>query len=354
MQNQTFKNGQKKALIRLALITSPIIGVYTITPMILFVTSVKDVQLENFYINEFNVIKALVGISFFVFIEWMLNIWLFSYADNQLGREINKKYKYIFSYAFMFVAVLFSQIRRMEMNPIDFKMFSYYPFVAATANNTFILILYRLITGRHEKAQLELDKTKLELAQYVTQQEQLKNKIHPHFIFNALNTLKLLIKREQGAAEDYLVRLSSYLRFSITETAKDISLIKDELEFCQNYIELQKVRFANSITFHNLLPQEVINNEYLPVVTLQSLAENAIKHNAFTKRNPLVLELRLKEDGNIAFSNNVIPKRTNEETTGTGLDNLRRRFELLGNDSLSIVHHQEDKQFEVTFNTIKK
>ncbi|NME66999.1 sensor histidine kinase [Flammeovirga aprica] len=348
------KKLQLRELVKMALVTSPIIGIYTITPMVLHVISLPEIEKTMISWSYLTLLKALSGISVFVFIQWMINIWLFHFLDDQLNRTVHQNWKYLFSYTVMFVIVFLFRLKRAEHAPIDFGSFGYYPIIAATANNTFILIIYWLITGKHEKAQLELAKTRLELAQYVTQQEQLKNKIHPHFIFNALNTLKLLIKKEQQTAEDYLVRLSAHLRFSITEAAKDQALIKNELEFCQNYIELQKVRFANSIQFENYLPNEVINNEYLPVVTLQSLAENAIKHNAFTKNNPLIIKIRQNEDNSITFSNNLIPKRNPEATTGTGLNNLKKRFKLLGNAEPTVLHNIKDKQFEVTFDTLKK
>ncbi|AZQ60786.1 hypothetical protein EI427_00735 [Flammeovirga pectinis] len=356
MNNLNAEKSQLRQLVKIALMTSPLIAIYTIMPMMLFISSLPQTEVVELYLSRFSytlIIKAIFLVSTVIFMHWMLNVWLFHLMDNQFNRKIHKYWKYIISYSFMFLVVFISQQRRAEINPIDFGAFKYYPFIGASANNTFILIMYWLITNRYEKAQLELDKTRLELAQSVTQQEQLKNKIHPHFIFNALNTLKILIKRDQITAEEYLVRLSSYLRFSITETTKDLTSVKDEIGFCQNYIELQQIRFANAIIFQNELPKSFQNTAYLPVVTLQSLAENAIKHNAFTSKNVLKIQIRQNEDSSITFANNIIPKR-NTETTGTGLDNLKKRFELLGIGQPTIHVNHLSKQFEVTFKTINK
>ncbi|NLR94474.1 MULTISPECIES: sensor histidine kinase [Flammeovirga] len=357
MNTLNAEKSQLRQLVKIAIMTSPLIAIYTIMPMMLFISSLPQTEIVEMYISRFSytvIFKALFWVSVVIFIHWMLNIWLFHLMDHQLKRRIHQYWKYFISYSFMFLVVMIIQKKRAEINPIDFGAFKYYPFIGATANNTFILIMYWLITSRYEKAKLELDKTRLELAQSVTQQEQLKNKIHPHFIFNALNTLKILIKREQKTAEEYLVRLSAYLRFSITETSKDLALIKDEIEFCQNYIELQKIRFANAIVFENDLPNTVQKTAYLPVVTLQSLAENAIKHNAFTSKNILKIQIKQNEDQSISFINNIIPKRNNEATTGTGLDNLKQRFQLLGIDTPTIHKNTLSNQFEVTFKTINK
>lgn len=353
MNNERRDKTQLRQLLKMALITSPIIGIYTIIPIVLFIYSFHESKVMLLFWDDYKLFVAVLGITVVVFIWWLINIWLFNFLDKRIKKRVSNNWKYILSYSIIFAIVLILQSIRGDNIPIKIDAFDYYPFIGAFTNNTYILIIYWLVTNKHEKAQLELDKTRLELAQYVTQQEQLKNKIHPHFIFNALNTLNLLIKKEQQAAEDYLVRLSAYLRFSITETAKDKVLVKDEIEFCQNYIELQKVRFADSIKFVNNLPDDLINNEFLPVVTLQSLAENAIKHNAFTATNPLKMQLFQNDDKTITFSNNIIPKRNKEETTGTGLDNLKERFKLLGSNEPMVKQNPESNLFEVTFNTIR-
>lgn len=354
MNNILGNNNQLRELLKMAIITSPLIGIYTISPVLLFIFSMPKTEALLLFWDNTKLLISALAITIFVFVQWLINIWLFKFIETRRKNILGKNWKYIVSYGVFFTLVTIGHIIRADKAPIDLGSFKYYPYIGSFANNTFILIIYHLVTNRVEKAQLELDKTKLELSNYVTQQEQLKNKIHPHFLFNALNTLKLLIKKEQKSAENYLVRLSAFLRFSITETTKDTALIKDELEFCQNYIELQKVRFSNSIEFYNLLKEEIINSRFLPVVTFQMLAENAIKHNAFTKANPLIIKINQIDNETISFSNNIIPKRTNEKSTGTGLQNLNERFKLLGRDELKVEEDKDKELFTVTFKTIEK
>ncbi|ALO14088.1 Sensor histidine kinase YehU [Salinivirga cyanobacteriivorans] len=338
-----------RQLLRMAMLTSPLIGIYTIIPVLLFAASLPQSDVYFIFWDQIRVLLAVLGITFIVFVQWLINIWLFKILANRINSSWGKALKYFISYGIMLSVVAFLHTLRLESSPISIGTFIYYPFIGSFANNTFIFIIFGLVTSRFEKAKLEIDKAKLELSQYVTQQEQLKNKIHPHFLFNTLNTLKLLIKKEPKIAEEFLVRLSAYLRFSITETSKDVAVIKDEVEFCTNYIELQKVRFSNSIHFENNLPDIITNNKYLPVVTFQSLAENAIKHNAFTKSNPLKISVKLNSDETISFTNNVIKKRTIEKSTGTGLKNLHERFKLLGSDMFIIDSDEDNKLFTVTF-----
>jgi two-component system LytT family sensor kinase len=336
----------------MAIITSPLIGFYTVIPSFLFIYSIPEIESSGNYI-EVRMAISMLAISLILFFQWLINIWLFTSLDKWKAIHVPTSFRYVVSYALLVGIVFILQSIREERSPIEFGAFAYYPYIGVIANNTFILVLYWLVKNRHEKVQLEIDKTRLDLAQSVAQYEQLKGKIHPHFLFNALHTLKILISKNRSQAEDYIMKLSSYLRFSITEASRDLILIADDLRLCMTYLELQQVRFANSILFRHDLPPELLNKHSLPVLTLQSLAENAIKHNAFTERVPLEIELIYNPDKSITFRNNIIPKRHQELTTGTGLTNLKERFALLGKKGL-VITKKQNRMFEVTFETFSE
>lgn len=346
---------ESRQLLKIALITSPIIGMYMITPMWLYISSVPEIE-KILIERDPGLSNAFIGISVFVFLNWLWNLFLMQSLDRILKRKIPVYLKYFLSYAIILAIVTIARLIRLETETelVDLKAFSYYPILGTAANNTLILIVYNLISARSKKNQLELDKTKLELAQKTIQQEHLKSKIHPHFLFNALNTLSILIRSQQNKAEEYLLRLSNFLRYSISESEKDVISFQDDLEFCENYIELQKVRFADAVVFYNEIDQEQISNSLIPVVTLQSLAENAIKHNALSKDKPLKLTLRFTEDGYFSFSNNINKKFGQVDSTGTGLKNLKERFSLQGLDEPIINNDVQNQVFEVKFKGLKK
>lgn len=343
-----------RQLIKTALLTSPLIALYSILPVLLFVASTFEAESSFAFWDTKRFFYSLTIVTNIVFLQWCLNIWLFTILDKKKAKGISKLVKYLISYAVVILVLVLIHPFRPKASVFDIGAFAYYPFIGAIANNSFILILYSLITTRHQRLMLELDKTKLLLSQSVIQHEQLKNKVHPHFLFNALNTLKLLIRKEPEDAEKYVVRLSDYLRSTVSELKKDTALIKDELSFCMNYLELQKVRFSDAIFFENKLPIDILNNEYLPILTLQSLAENALKHNAFSKDKPLTISLYKNEDESITFSNTLIEKRNIEMPSGTGLNNLSERFILLGSTAPIVSKDKVKEEFKVTFNTIKK
>ncbi|HJV18928.1 MAG TPA: sensor histidine kinase [Sediminibacterium sp.] len=210
------------------------------------------------------------------------------------------------------------------------KRFFISPLVNALMTNIIILILCELVTLYFKKQKIEDENTLLKQSNLEAKNNQLKMQLHPHFLFNSLNTLRLLLKKDPNQAEDYLLKLSDILRFS-TSTALDALVdMSDELKLCISYLEMQKVRFGNMISFG-------VNNEKifsvkgkLPVYALQTLAENAIKHNAFSTETPLHISIDYNEiNQSITIHNRINRRNFLESTSKVGLKNLTERYRLL-------------------------
>lgn len=347
-------NSETKQLLKIAAITSPIIGIYSMIPIFLFVSSVPSVKQDLYFLGPQRLVLGISFISLIIFVQWIINIILQNYIQPKRIFARKKGLIILISYLLLFTAIFISHILKKEsLNQPDFSFFNLYPFIGGFAFNTIILIILALTKSRSQRAELEIEKAQLEVAHLIAKQEHLKHKIQPHFLFNSLNTLKLLIKREPENAEKYVVRLSSFLRFSIAETVKDTATINNELTFCENYLELQKVRFRDSIVLQVSIPEEIMKNFSLPVFTLQTLAENAINHNAFTPANPLKIEIVYNANKTISVRNNLLPKFSNEKSTGTGLINLSKRFKLLLGSNPEIKKDEKKGVFEVSFKMIK-
>jgi len=175
--------------------------------------------------------------------------------------------------------------------------------------------------------------------------------LHPHFLFNSLNTLRLLLKKDADKAEDYLLKLSDMLRFSTTAALQNVVTIEEELKLCMAYLQMQQVRFGNML--HVVVTNEDLYHAKgkLPVYSLQLLAENAIKHNAFTNEEPLTIFIDYDASVNtITVRNRIQPKRTTEPTTMSGLSNLEKRYKLLTGGGIKIA--TTDKEFTVSINIL--
>jgi sensor histidine kinase YesM len=180
---------------------------------------------------------------------------------------------------------------------------------------------------------------KLREENLIFQNETLKSQVNPHFLFNSLNTLSSLIKYDPETAESFTVRLASIYRYILDKSRGDKTLLEEELSFIGDYFYLHSVRDEGKIQLKISVPGQ--EKFYILPVSLQSLVENAIKHNIATRENPLIIEVFM-EDDNIVVRNNLQKMATTHKTTGTGLKNLAERVRINTGKNIII---EEKKDF---------
>lgn len=206
--------------------------------------------------------------------------------------------------------------------------------------NSMILLVQNFIIVQDANNKVKLENSRLNAAKSEAATQLLLQQIHPHFLFNALNILKSLIKRNPEKAEDYLVRLSDFLRASVSGNKSAVASLHDELKLCNDYLEMQKVRFGDALSFSYVLHDWENRKKVLPVFSLQPLLENVIKHNELTEAMPLQIQIR--QDGDwITVENNIQLKTHIEASTGSGLANLAERYQLLSGDEIEIKDNGE-------------
>jgi LytS/YehU family sensor histidine kinase len=196
-----------------------------------------------------------------------------------------------------------------------------------------VIILQDLTVVREKKTAMEMENAQLRLRNAEAMNLQLMQQIQPHFLFNSLSTLKSLIGISPEQAGEYLVRLSGFLRASLSSHTSGSWQVARELELCGDYLEMQRMRFATALEFLIDVPAEVRETGYLPVFSLQLLIENAIKHNVLTAARPLLVTVTYR-GGWIAVMNNLQRKETGVESAGMGLVNLRERYRALSGDEV--------------------
>ena len=211
-------------------------------------------------------------------------------------------------------------------------------FCTSAIQYTFIYMIQMFVLSQHEKSNFELELLKLKSSNAETANQLLQQQIKPHFLFNALTTLKSLIRKKPDTAETYLVQLSDFLRASFvhTDTNSGLTPIAEELKICHNYMEMQKVRFGHAL--HYSVDPSLMHcaaDLSIPTFSLQPLLENAIKHNIVTAENPLYIEIVKSEDW-IKVSNNLQPKTSMNYSTGKGIANLKERYSIISGDQVKV------------------
>lgn len=167
----------------------------------------------------------------------------------------------------------------------------------------------------------------------------LKNLVNPHFLFNSLNILDGLIEPENKAAKDYLRRLSQLYRYMTVHEKESLVYLEDERNFARDYIQLLSVRFPDSIRVHTTVRDEDLRTRIVPC-SLQILLENATKHNAFSKEQPLDIELT-SEKGWLTVRNNIRPRTSPSPSTGVGLHYIQTRYQDLSERDIEVIRDKE-------------
>lgn len=198
-----------------------------------------------------------------------------------------------------------------------------------------VLLFSLLLIMSQYKWRKEYDRRrKLEQETMQLNLQQLKNQINPHFLFNSLNSLSALIGSEPEVAREFVLNLSRIYRYVLEKRNESLVTVHDETEFIRYYYFLQKIRFRDQL---NLDMEEGISREErkIPVMSLQLLIENAIKHNEITRQHPLSIRIYRKED-TLVVENVYRPRSDSSESSlGVGFENIRK-----------IYAYCSDKQFE--------
>lgn len=167
--------------------------------------------------------------------------------------------------------------------------------------------------------------------------ETLKNQIEPHFLFNSMSVLSGLINTDQGKAQKFVQEFTSMYRYIIETIEIPVIKLADEVKFVESYLYLQQIRYGPSLSYSFKL--DIDQNRYvLPPMSLQVLAENAIKHNIINNEHPLTINIyNIQTD--LYVKNNIQPKISTSRSTGTGLKNLTSRYELVCKRKPSFVEY---------------
>jgi len=209
-------------------------------------------------------------------------------------------------------------------------------------------ILYWFIKDREKRLQKwnRLEKEKIQ-----SQFETLRNQVNPHFLFNSFNTLVSEIEEDPKRAVQYVEHMADFFRSIVTYREKEVILLKEEVAIIKDYLFIQEKRYGCAFKVNINLTEQEQQQYFLAPLTLQLLAENAIKHNSILKEKPLVLDVFV-EAHQLIVRNNLNPKIYPEKSSGLGLQNIQKRYELLTRKN--VVISNDDEYFTVIIPLISK
>ena len=190
----------------------------------------------------------------------------------------------------------------------------------------------RFVEREREAARLALHSSQLETRLVEARLDALKMQLQPHFLFNTLNSISVLMRDDAATANKMLVKLSELLRAALKSESSQEICLRDELEFLRGYLEIEQMRFQDRLTVDFEVDNETLDAQ-IPNLILQPLVENAIRHGIAplatagkilieSRRENGFVELIVSDNGNglNSVSNN---------SGGIGLKNTRERLEKL-------------------------
>ena len=171
---------------------------------------------------------------------------------------------------------------------------------------------------------------KLQKENLQSQFDVLKQQVNPHFLFNSLNVLISLIRLEPELAEKFTEHLAKVYRYVLENKDNELVNLSTEINFLEAYIFLINIRFMDKVVVNISIPDNKKNHRVIPLA-MQLLIENAIKHNAMSKKSPLVIDIYIDENNQLNVVNNLQEREAHMTSTGVGLKNIQNRYRLLNN-----------------------
>ncbi len=202
-------------------------------------------------------------------------------------------------------------------------------------HNALILTVYIALRLQQNNRIMAVENALLKEQNLLAQLTLLRQQVNPHFLFNALNTLKSMVRTGEPQASEFIVHLSEVYRYLLQSNLKELVPVREEVDMLHAYAFLLQTRFGDNFHLHIDLPAAILDSR-VPTLTLQILLENAVKHNVVSKDKPLQVRIFSPGDQTIIVQNNLNPKQSPEPGTGTGLENVVRRYALSSGQPVGI------------------
>jgi sensor histidine kinase YesM len=315
------KQGEYKALYNAALVTSPIIALLLVTPVLL------TTYLSTFH---FGIVYPLV--SFFIFISWLLHIAI---IKKTVYKRKWQRFVLASSIIITVSTIVYYSFIRNFLPALGWS-FQLLRILNIISINGIIFIISNYILLNQTKKKLDVENEQLKFANLEARYQTLKNQINPHFLFNSIGTAKALIRKNPMIADEYLVKLSDFLRLGF-DNKTDIITVKEEVLLCKDYIALQQMRFGNALQIDAAIDEKYMDY-YVPHFSMLSLIENAVKHNNMTDDDPMIIHIKNNNEW-LTVENNINERVLLEASNKTGLANLTERYRLLFDEAVLIENN---------------
>ena len=269
--------------------------------------------------------EMISSIDYSVFGAWfysslvLYSLWYFLWLLWDIKQD-NKKW-----YALILFGITTTLI---VLNNKLFDVSSDWVFIRVVIPFMFFLTIQYALKSQRKVSKLLLEKEQLQTENYKAQLKTLRTQVNPHFLFNSLNTLRSMIRQQHSGSEHFVLSLSDFYRQTLKHNENTTIPLSEELKVLQSYLYLMKSRNEKAVQI-KLNIDKSLHEHRIPTMALQTVVENCFKHNSMTSKNPLLINITSTEDFYIRICNNIQAKIGDNNSTGMGLEVLRKRYELM-------------------------
>ncbi|MBV2247483.1 MAG: histidine kinase [Lentimicrobium sp.] len=212
--------------------------------------------------------------------------------------------------------------------------------------------VFYLINSNYNLKQHQQREEQLRSLLHESELNALKSQIKPHFLFNALNSISSLTLTNPAKAQEMVINLSEFMRYSLRFSNQEMSTLSQELNQLKLYLEIEKVRFGQRLQVIEEIETE-LGNWPLPSMVLQPLVENAIKHGIYDTIDSTIIRIKAVEQRGkllISIKNHFDAAMIHHKGTGTGLSNVTERLRMIYGVNNAVEVLRDANIFEVKLN----
>lgn len=231
-------------------------------------------------------------------------------------------------------------------------------YLLAFISISLIIYIRRFLHSKEQEKNLQLKVKALEIESLKSKLTALTLQMNPHFLFNILHTVTSYIREDQDKAEDLMTEFSDLLRLVLEASEKESHTLEDELEIASAYLSLEKSRFGERLSYNfEEIKDFSLAQKKIPVLILQPLFENSIKHGLSQGNNSLEIKLEYASKDHcvlICIKDNGFNFDSKHKGNSIGLKNCRKRLSLMFGEQASLVLKREDAWTHVTVSLPKE
>lgn len=302
---------------------------------------------NNLYVETFlNYYK----ISFCAFVLLMCYLNMYVMVPKFLFGGKPKMYRLCFL-GLIFIASIAVLISQMIFKSIDQSQYVKTIFIPPIIQNVFHATIFLAFSTAIKLFQQSMRDTErineLTRAGLESELEQLKNQINPHFLFNMLNNVNVLTKKDPAKASQVVMKLCDLLRYQLYDSTREKVLLTADIHFLNDSLDLEKIRRDNFE--YTTIKSGQINGIQVPPLLFITFVENAIKHSLSAEKASFVDIYFDIEDDRLHFTciNSKPAKKSSNLIGGIGLKNVKRRLELLFPEKHELKIHDEANLYTV-------